>query len=655
MDEAQFNMPRPLVLGNGHCLIQFDDRYSIRDLFYPIVGHQNHLGGHPIRMGVWVENQFSWLDSDGWHRQISYEDSTLVGDCVFEHSGLGIRLHCTDALDPVHPCYVRKIRVENLRSHAREVRFFFTHDLRIAETDIGDTAAYIPAVDGIVHYKGKHAFLFTAFTASQGLHQYTTGLKAFKDSVGTWLDAEDGELHPNPISQGSVDSTFSVRVALEANADEMLTYCMVCAPSIEQSVSRFIEWGGRDIGKRIGYARSYWKSWLKSNRVTLFDSRTQEFYERSLLTIRTQIDNGGAILAANDSDIMETNRATYSFVWPRDGALVATILDDAGHTELSQRYHQFCEGLLTPDEPFFRHKFSPDGSLGASWHPFEHSTEFSSPIQEDESALTVWSIAQHFDSVGDIERIARWYPKMIKRICDKMVEFRDAKTGEPKPSWDLWEERFGIHTNTLATICAGLAGGAKLARILGDEPSAERWDSASLEFAELLKSRFWNEEIGAFYRMRHPDGTPDSTLDSSTLAVGLLGALPIDSVQVKQNAQTLRSALWVNSPVGGMARYQGDYYFRRTDDFAGNPWVICTHWLAQTDLMLAESSESRLAIFEQVMQWTRSRATESGILAEQYHPYTGEPLSVSPLTWSHAEVCRTCQLFASLEDCKAVN
>ena len=32
---------------------------------------------------------------------------------------------------------------------------------------------------------------------------------------------------------------------------------------------------------------------------------------------------GGAILAANDSDILRENRATYSYCWPRDGAIVA--------------------------------------------------------------------------------------------------------------------------------------------------------------------------------------------------------------------------------------------------------------------------------------------------------------------------------------------
>ncbi|MEK6978409.1 MAG: glycoside hydrolase family 15 protein, partial [Candidatus Hydrothermarchaeota archaeon] len=37
-----------------------------------------------------------------------------------------------------------------------------------------------------------------------------------------------------------------------------------------------------------------------------------------------------------------------------------------------------------------------------------------------------------------------------------------------------------------------------------------------------------------------------------------------------------------------------------------------------------------------LLEWTADHALESGILAEQVNPYTGEPLSVSPLTWSHS-------------------
>ena len=38
-----------------------------------------------------------------------------------------------------------------------------------------------------------------------------------------------------------------------------------------------------------------------------------------------------------------------------------------------------------------------------------------------------------------------------------------------------------------------------------------------------------------------------------------------------------------------------------------------------------------------IMKWVTKSALPTGILPEQLHPYNGDPLSVSPLTWSHAE------------------
>ena len=43
----------------------------------------------------------------------------------------------------------------------------------------------------------------------------------------------------------------------------------------------------------------------------------------------------------------------------------------------------------------------------------------------------------------------------------------------------------------------------------------------------------------------------------------------------------------------------------------------------------------------ELMQWVTDHALPSGVLAEQVHPLTGEPLSVSPLTWSHATFVAT--------------
>src|SRR5690606_23731328 len=71
---------------------------------------------------------------------------------------------------------------------------------------------------------------------------------------------------------------------------------------------------------------AYWRLWLQAarNHFPTADRsgpapRLVELYKRSLLILRTQIDNNGAIVAANDSDVMQFSRDTYSYLWPRDG------------------------------------------------------------------------------------------------------------------------------------------------------------------------------------------------------------------------------------------------------------------------------------------------------------------------------------------------
>ncbi len=59
-------MPRDIPIGNGHLLVNFDDRHRLRDIYFPHVGNENQSDGHPFRVGIWVEGEFSWLDDDAW-------------------------------------------------------------------------------------------------------------------------------------------------------------------------------------------------------------------------------------------------------------------------------------------------------------------------------------------------------------------------------------------------------------------------------------------------------------------------------------------------------------------------------------------------------------------------------------------------------------
>jgi GH15 family glucan-1,4-alpha-glucosidase len=101
--------------------------------------------------------------------------------------------------------------------------------------------------------------------------------------------------------------------------------------------------------------------------------------------------------------------------------------------------------------------------------------------------------------------------------------------------------------------------------------------------------------------------------------------------------------LKVNTDIGGIARYENDPYnqveTRRLDAVPGNPWFISTLWLARYYIRRGTAEDRVAARF--LIEWAAQHALPSGVMAEQLHPYTGEPLSVSPLTWSHAAYAAT--------------
>jgi GH15 family glucan-1,4-alpha-glucosidase len=101
--------------------------------------------------------------------------------------------------------------------------------------------------------------------------------------------------------------------------------------------------------------------------------------------------------------------------------------------------------------------------------------------------------------------------------------------------------------------------------------------------------------------------------------------------------------LTVRTDVGGLARYENDSYHQvervDTQKVPGNPWFLSTLWLARYRMLAAETPEA-LDKGRELLDWAAARALASGVMAEQLHPYTGEPLSVSPLTWSHAAYVR---------------
>ena len=390
-------MPRDLPIGNERLLINFDEDYVLRDLYFPSVGQENHAGGSPFRFGVWTDSKFAWMGrANGWRLDRRYEKETLVTRVEATHDELQIQLLCSDTVDFHETLYVRKVVVRNLADKEREIRLYFHHDFRISGSDVGDTACWDPEDQSLVHYKGYRYFLCNMMADGKaGITRYATGQKG-NGKEGTWRDAEDdGVLGMNPIAQGSVDSVGAASVTVPAGGESVVYYWMCCA-----KVWRGAWDGAKEMNRKvvlrgpeefIRRTRAYWRLWVNKEPTEFFglSPSVVDLYKRSLLIVRTQIDEGGGIIAANDSDITQFARDTYSYVWPRDGALVAHALDMAGYPDLSRNFFRFCADVIT-DEGYLLHKYNPDRSLASSWHPWVlPNGQAQLPIQEDETALVV--------------------------------------------------------------------------------------------------------------------------------------------------------------------------------------------------------------------------------------------------------------------------
>jgi GH15 family glucan-1,4-alpha-glucosidase len=331
---AEPPMPRDLSLANGSLQVMFDAAYRLRDIYFPNIGKENHTTGHTCRFGVFGDGRLAWVDERGWERRVGYEADTLVTDVTLTHTGLRVRLRVRDAVDFHENLYVREVTVENLAPHTRDLRLFFHQDFHLYGSEIGDTALYDPRLQAVLHYKGHRYFLVNVQTeAGAGVEEWAIGIKEFQGAEGTWRDAEDGLLGRNPIAQGAVDSTVAVRVTAAGGGRATCYYWIAAGLRFKDVNTLNAVVLGKTPGGLIERTKHFWTLWVTKSLPDFADLPADviDLYKRSLLILRTLIDNLGGILAANDSDLLRFGRDTYSYVWPRDGARAAYALVRAGY------------------------------------------------------------------------------------------------------------------------------------------------------------------------------------------------------------------------------------------------------------------------------------------------------------------------------------
>ncbi|HSX06027.1 MAG TPA: glycoside hydrolase family 15 protein [Candidatus Saccharimonadales bacterium] len=637
-------MGRPVILGNGSLTVGLNEAGLVHDFYYPYVGLDNLTTARslPHKVGVWVEGQFSWVDSGDWQTTVDFETDALISTIHMQNDKLGISLDFRDFVDHEFNAFCRRVTIQNQAKTDREVRLFFHQVFQISRAGRGDTALYVPESNYLLDYKGRCSLLIYAQRAAGGsMDQFSVGNYGIEGKEGTWRDAEDGELSDNAVEHGGVDSTLRCSLNIRSQSKEVVDYWVIAADAQYTAEKIHMQLLTSGLSDRLEKMKQHWQEWLATAAPHLKGMETphQNVIKKSLMVIKAHTDKRGGIIASCDSSIYNYGRDYYSYVWPRDGAYAMWPLIRLGYTEEPRRFFSFCRDIIHPDG-YLMHKYQPDRAIGSTWHPLLHGKRSELAIQEDETAIVVYMLGEYYETSKDEEFVVSMYTTFVQPAANFMADFRDEATKLPHASYDLWEEKFSTSTYTTAITYRALLTAADLADKFEFPDDAVRWRDAATEIAKNCHVLF-DEQRGALRKgyLLQDDGSLqfDGTLDVSSSYGALMFAAPaFGSKTIRSTFKVIESDLLNKSPSGGVPRYENDTYFVSDPPYVGNPWFVTTLWLAQYYLQVARNPDAL-----PLVEWTLQHALPSGVLSEQVNPSDGSPLSVTPLVWSHAEVINT--------------
>lgn len=636
-------MARPVILGNGALTVGLNEQGLVHDFYYPYVGLDNLTTARSVhhKIGVWIDDSFSWIDDGSWSTEISFEQEALVSSVRVKNETLQVELHITDFVDSIVNVFCRKIELMNLATIPRTIRLFMHQVFEISRAGRADTALFVPEENYILDYKGRCSLLIYGETNDgRPCDQFAIGNYGIEGKEGTFKDAEDGELSGSPVEHGGVDSVMRFSRDIEANGCTQISYWIVAADSQLSAENIHLQIKKDGLAKRLEDTRSYWHKWLSVGAAALgvIDEEYQELTKRSLLLIKAHIDRRGGIIASCDSSIYNYGRDYYSYVWPRDGAYAIWPLIRLGYTEEPKKFFEFCRDILTPDG-YLMHKYQPDRAIGSTWHPMLHGKRSELAIQEDETAIVLFMLGEFYEYAKCEDFVRSLYATFIQPSANFLAAFIDAETNLPHASYDLWEEKFLTNTYTAAVTYQALLTAADLACQFQYPDDAVTWKGAAERLISAVDA--FSEPERKILRkgfLLKIDGTLefDNTLDVSSVYGAMMYGYYTSTDQLHNSVLAIEGSMLSQSPSGGCPRYEYDHYFASTPAFLGNPWFVTTLWMAQYFIRNNQSEKAH-----EIMKWTVSHALSSGVLSEQINPSDGSILSVAPLVWSHAEFINT--------------
>jgi hypothetical protein len=243
--------------------------------------------------------------------------------------------------------------------------------------------------------------------------------------------------------------------------------------------------------------------WSRSTRLEFSSDLLNRFYRSCRNQLPAVISTGARV----DASIWQYNRE-----WVRDHVWMAMGLLLAGWHDLARR-------LL---DRLIRDFVTPEGDTIDSSerrHPNE--------VELDQNGELLYALDQYFCWTGDESLIRIHWKKIIALAEFPLLDiFRHEPSGLLVNSREYWE-RHGIHGIEKGMesayqffVSLGLSSAAKLARRVGRDGQAARWDAEAnrIKRAVLNDSRYGMIEHNRILKRRNADGIVPKTIEASAAA-----------------------------------------------------------------------------------------------------------------------------------------
>jgi len=364
-----------------------------------------------------------------------------------------------------------------------------------------------------------------------------------------------------------------------------------------------------------------WGSWVELHGG--YKGRHGSAVRRSSLVLQgLTFQPTGAVVAAPTTSLPEKLGGDlnfdYRFAWLRDLSLTIRSLWIAACPDEANRLFRWIAdaGGHLGDERV-QIMYGVEGERNLAEHELAHLPGFrdSRPVRVgnaawDQEQLDVLgevldAVEQLRDQLGELEQPTR---ELLITMAD-----RAAATWR-EPDAGMWEARDQRRQYLSSKVMCWVAldRAVRLAPLLGDGASPDRWEEARERVRAAVLAKGWSERAGAY---TGAFGSDD--LDASVLLLPLVHFLPADDERMWATIEAIEREL---GDIGLVRRWP--------EDPMG--FLICTYWLVEC---LALGGE--VARAERWFEQATSYANDLGLLSEEADPDRKELLGNYPQAFSH--------------------